>query len=173
MIKKKHLLYLAILGCIIATSFYWNSFFDSMAYSTLRGYSKEPSDNVLKLLSRSDFFASLVFDRPRRNAILKEHAIIKYKIYYCDGKFSLADLEYSKIMNYVSIGRSFDNQSNSLRQDQVAVPKNVCIENILDLANAFEESDKRYLFNTSPEGLKHQKEEEEKVNKIIKELKNK
>jgi hypothetical protein len=169
--KKKHLLHLAIFGCLIVMSFYWNSFFDSMAYSTLRGYSKEPSENVVKLLSRSDFIASLLFDRPRRNAILKEHAIIRYKIYYCDGKLELADLEYTKIMNYVEIGRSFDTPSNSLRQNQVVVPKNVCIENILDLANAFEEGDKRYLFNISPEGLKQQKEKEETVKEIIKELK--
>ncbi|MEI7946029.1 MAG: hypothetical protein WCJ02_05010 [bacterium] len=170
--KKKHLLYLVIIGCLVVTGFYWNRHFEYVAVSTLNGYSKEPPEKVIKLLERSDLFAFLVFDKRRRNGILMDNAIIRHKVYYCDGKSEAADLEYTKIRNYTSIALACDS-NKVLIQEEVESPKSVKQEQFLNLARAYEERDKRYLFNISPEGLKQQKEGEEELKKVLKELKNK
>jgi hypothetical protein len=170
--KKKYLWYLAILGCLMVTWFYWNRIFDHMAVSTLNGYSKDPPKKVIKLLERSDFYASLVFYKRRRNGILTDNAIIRHKVYYCDGKSEAADLEYTKILKFMSIEQAYDSNNVSIKA-KVEQSKSTKQEQLLNLARDFEEGDKRYLFNISPEGLKQQKEGEEELNKILKELKNK
>jgi hypothetical protein len=143
-----------------------------MAVSTFKGYSKEPSEKIIKLLERSDFIAYLVFDKRRRNAILMDNAIIRHKVYYCDGKPEAADLEYAKILNHLSKEHAYYSKEVS-KKEEVDFTKSERQEQLLNLARAYEEGDKRYLFNISPEGLKQQKEGEEELNKILKELKNK
>ena len=170
--KKKITCLIVLIVCVVGTVFYWNRFFDYLAVSTPNGYSQEPIEKSIKRMERSDFFASLVFDKRRRDALYMTNAIIKYMAYIDAGKTDEAYMEYIKAIYFLSREDiAICKYNKGSLKEYVEALKRVNEKGLLTLAQGFKEVDARYLFSISPEGRARQAKEDKEIEAMLKKLK--